>query len=115
MPRNIKCFDSEEQVMVDLTISWKIFDNGKSFDAITAFNGGVYEGRHKRSKYVKRVNWIETDRGPYVVEKESDYEKASKICGLSVEKIKSIFTNNKCPLYKTYIASINEEEKSTSS
>jgi hypothetical protein len=107
VPRIIKKFDSPESVVVDLGQSWKLFDNNKHYDLISIYNGALSIPRGSRDRSIKRVNWIETDKGAFLIETENDIIQASKICRIHPEKIRQIF---KSELIKRLNGELNSSE-----
>jgi hypothetical protein len=93
VPRTLNKFDSSESVTVDLGQSWKLWDNNKNIGTIIMYNGALSIPKGSRDRTVKRVNWIETDRGAFLVETEADLSKASEICRMSCEKLRQIFNS----------------------
>lgn len=90
-PRSIKRFDGSDGYVVDLSQSWKLFDNMQNMGTAILFNGAIFSAGNSGKRGNPRVNWIETDRGPFLLETEDDYENAIKIAKISIEKIKEVF------------------------
>lgn len=94
VPRTIKKFDCDEFVVVDLGQSWKLFDNNRQYDPISIYNGALSIPKGSRDRTIKRVNWIETDKGAFLIETEKDMVQASQICRIHPEKIRQIFESD---------------------
>lgn len=94
VPRIVKKFFSDDVVTVDLGQSWKLFDNHKNFNTIVVYNGVIYEPKNSRKRGSVRIDWIETDKGPFVLASEDDFQEASKISKMSVASLRAILASN---------------------
>lgn len=94
VPRIIKKFFSEDTLTVDLGQSWKLFDNNKNFNTVVIYNGVIYEPKNSRKRGSVRIDWIETDKGPFVLESQSDFEQASFLTKMAVPHLMSIIASN---------------------
>ena len=104
VPRKINCFNSDKKVSVDLGQSWKLFDNNKNMDTVIFYNGTECLSGSSRRKDNPRVDWVETDKGPFAIKSEDDIREASLLTGFSIDKIKSIIASNPL-LTKVYLDS----------
>ena len=91
IPRTIQRFDGSKGLVVDLSQSWKLFDNMQNMGTAILFNGAIYAAGNSTLKGNPRVNWIETDKGPFLLETEEDYKQAISIAKITVERIKTVF------------------------
>lgn len=94
VPRNIKKFFSEETLMIDLGQSWKLFDNKKDFNTVILYNGAICIGGSSRKRTSQRITWIETDKGPYLLDSDSDYNEAARITGITVLQMRDIIAKS---------------------
>jgi hypothetical protein len=94
IPRILKKFHTDQTITVDLGQSWKLYDNNKYVDTVVVYNGVIYEPKNSRKRSNVRINWIETDKGPFVIESDADYQEASKITKLTALQLRDIVLSN---------------------
>lgn len=94
VPRTIKRFFSENSLVVDLGQSWKLYDNNQNFNTVVVYNGVIYEPKNSRRRTNIRVNWIETDKGPFLLETDADYQEASARTGMTMLHLRNIIMSN---------------------
>lgn len=94
VPRIVKKFFTDDVVTVDLGQSWKLFDNNKNFNTVVIYNGVIYEPKNSRKRGSVRIDWIETDKGPFILASESDFMEASKISKMSIASLRAILASN---------------------
>lgn len=94
VPRIIKKFASEDTLTVDLGQSWKLFDNKREFNTVILYNGSPFVSGNSRKRTDSRINWIETDKGPYLLDTDADYNEAAKITGMTVLQLRDIIAKS---------------------
>jgi len=96
--RTIKSFFGDESIKVDISQSWKLYDNNIIDKSVSIYNGAILRTGASRDKTAARINWIELGDGPYQLISDEDLIEAERRTGIVSWKLLEILS--KYPVVK---------------